>query len=49
MPDRLDIIQTPHSSIAFYILSLFIDQVSNELVPSCYLITVLSHHSVVLQ
>lgn len=37
------------SSIAFYILSLFIDPVSNKLVQSCYLITVLSHRSVIPQ
>ena len=37
------------SSIAFYILSLFIDQVSNKLVQSCYLITVLSYRSVTPQ
>ena len=33
----------------FSILSLFIHQVSNELLKSCYLITVLSHRLVVLQ
>ena len=38
-----------HSSIAFSILSLFIDQVSNKLVQPYYLITLLSHRSVVLQ
>ena len=37
------------SSIAFYILSLFIDSVSDKLVQSCYLITVLSHRSVIPQ
>ena len=38
-----------HSSIALYILSLFIDQVSSELVQSCCMITVLSDRSIVFQ
>lgn len=37
-----------HSSFAFYILSLLNDQLSKNLVQSCYLISVLSHHSVVV-
>ena len=36
-----------HSSFAFYILSLLNDQLSKNLVQSCYLISVLSHHSVI--
>ena len=38
-----------HYLIALYILSLFIDQLSNKRVQSCYLIKVLLHHTVIPQ